>query len=346
MERRPPFDRGRSGPGPRRPQHQIGAPLQQTSPFGPPPKPELIPPPPKPERKPDPIAKPGTSHVQEEVERLDAERTKMRASRAQVVPVPRKKRGKPAVEPPCAPTEVCRILFADEHLVVVDKSGGFPVTPTGAFHKRSVLMALRAQGIETAFPINLLDAEASGLVLLSRTAEAAQALRWNWRSKLCVRTYIAIVQGDIQGIKGRISHAIGAVSSSGGMRHRTLAVEEGGRAAVTDWKLQARSRGMSRLELNVKSSRCHQVRIHLAAIGHPVIGDRIHGRNVGEVPLEALVELPSKYQEGPVFPNGQIALHFFRVSMPHPVTQQEVRWQAPLPRAMTALMPGVWVMED
>lgn len=311
-------------------------------PFGPPPKPELFPPPPKPERKAEPVAKPGTSHVAEEEQRIDAERSELRASRKQVAAVPRQRRKRNHEEPHHNPTDICRVLYSDSEMVVVDKSAGYPVNPTGAFVQRSVVRSLHAQGFDPVFPINLLDAEASGLVLFSRSAAAAKALRWNWRSALCVRTYVAVVQGDIPGTKGRISHAIGAVSTGTGLRHQTLTVEEGGRSAITEWKLLSRARGMSRLELTMKSGRCHQARIHLAALGHPVVGDRLHGRSLGEVPLDALVDIPGKHLDGNGLPRGQIALHFYRIAMPHPITQQPMRWTAPVPRSMVALMPGPW----
>ncbi len=347
MERRPPHDRprpGQGGPPPRRPQHsQAAMPL---TPFGPPPKPELFPPPPKPKRTADPIAKPGTSHVAEEELRIDAERVEVRAARKQVAAVPRQRRKRLLDEPALNPTDICRVLFSDDDMVVVDKTAGFPVNPGGAFAQRSVVRSLHAQGFDPVFPINLLDAEASGLVLFSRSAAAAKALRWNWRSSLCVRTYMTVVQGDIQGTAGRISHAIGAVATSTGLRHKTLTVEEGGRSAITEWKLLSRARGMSRLELTLKSGRCHQARIHLAAIGHPVVGDRLHGRNVGEVPIDALIDIPGKHLDGNGVPRGQIALHFYRIVMPHPITQQPMRWTAPVPRTMLALMPGPWIVPD
>lgn len=346
-----PGDRGR-GPGPAAPPGASGGRRSSPSlpmPLGPlPSKPDLPPPPPKPVRPPPAIAPPGSSNVRAEEERQRAERHQGTARRRVEPPPPHSAapRKKPRREPEVAPHEVCRVVFADDWVVVVDKAAGYPVNPSGPFHQRSVVLALQAQGYAPCFPIHLLDAEASGLVVLSRSPEAAKALRWNWRSELCERSYVAIVRGDIPGGRGRISLAIGAARQGHRTLHKVMAVEEGGRAATTEWRLQARGRGYSRLLCKVRSGRCHQIRIHLAAMGFPVVNERLYSRNEGQVPLEALVDLPGRVDETPTLPPHQIGLHCQRIVLPHPMTQQVMEWQAPLPRALTALMPGAWVVEN
>lgn len=357
MERRRPGDRsttGDRGRGPD-PTGPTGGPANRRSappmhvPLGPlPSKPDIPPPPPKPKRPPPAIAPPGTSNVRAEEQRLQVERAQ-RTARPRVEPLPPQpatQRRKPRREPDVAPTDICRVIFSDSSLVVVDKAPGFPVNPSGPFHQRSVIMALKAQGFDPCFPINLLDTEASGLVVLSRSPDAAKALRWNWRSELCERTYVAIVRGDIPGGRGRISLAIGAVRQGQRMLHKVMAIEEGGRAATTEWRLQARGRGYSRLLCKLRSGRCHQIRIHLAAMGFPVVNERLYSRTDVEVPLEALVDLPGRVDETPTLPAHQIGLHCQKIVLPHPITQQTMEWQAPLPRALTALMPGAWVVEN
>lgn len=256
-------------------------------------------------------------------------------------PRPRKDR----TEPEVAPGDVCTVLHCDQDLVVVDKAAGFPVVPGGQYQKRTVLMALAAQGLGTLYPINLLEPEATGLVLLSRSPGAAQALRWNWRSKLCQRQFIVVAQGDIVGARGRITLPIGAVKSPSGMRHQVLPVEEGGKSAATTWRLLARGRGMSRLLVTLQSSRVHQIRIHLAAIGFPVVGDRLYSHDKTDVPLSALVEVPAKYKDALTLPANQVAVHCWKVSVPHPATGQMAEFTAPIPRALLGLMPGAWIVD-
>lgn len=314
-------------------------------PFGPPPKPDIAPPPPKPPRVPDPIAEPGTSNVQKEAEREAEERQQQRQRRrADVVPEPARKKParKAAKEPRMAPHQICKVLYADDDLVVVDKMAGLPVNPSGGFRERSVVRALHALGYDPVFPISLLDTEASGLVVLSRSADAAHALRWNWRSSLCERQYVAVVTGDIPGAGGKIAVAVGAVRRGQSIRHEALPVEAGGRTGTTEWKLLARGRGMTRVLCTLKHGRTHQIRIHFATVGFPVVGDRNYGASQNDVPLEALVDLPGRSHEGPHIAQGTVALHCTRIRMPHPMTQQPMDWQSPVPRRLTSLMPGAW----
>ncbi len=263
----------------------------------------------------------------------------------QPAPRPGKTR-KGQVEPTVAPSEICTILHCDDALVVVDKAAGFPVVPAGPYQKRSVMMALTEQGLGKLFPISLLDAEATGVVLFSRTEGAAQALRWHWRSKACERQYIVVAQGDMVGARGRITLPIGAVKTPHGVRHQVLPIEDGGRQAVTTWRLLARGRGLSRLLVTLSGARVHQIRIHLAAIGFPIVGDRLYRRDRTEVPLSALIELPAKYKDATTLPAHQIALHCVRVALPHPVTNQPMEFTAPIPRALLGLMPGAWVVDE
>ena len=315
-------------------------------PLGPPPKPDVPPRPPKEPRKAQPIAVAGTSNVRALAEQEALERDDIRARRRAeaLPPPPPRKRKNRSKEPPVAPTSLCRIVHVDDDLVVVDKAPGVPVAPMGSFRERSVVRALHAMGYPTVYPINLLDAEASGLVVFSRSEQAAHALRWNWRSSLCVRTYVAVAMGDIPGNKGKISVAIGAVRQGLSIRHQALPVEQGGRPATTEWQLLARGRGMTRVQIEVKQGRCHQIRIHFATMGFPLVGDKQYGRGFNDVPLETLLDMPGKHSEVPGLPQGQIALHCSRITMPHPTNGQAMDWRVSVPRRLVALMPGAWTV--
>lgn len=248
-------------------------------------------------------------------------------------------------EPNVPAKEICSVIHCDPDLIVVDKAAGYPVVPTGPFHRRSVLMALAEMGYGTLFPISLLDAEATGLVLLSRSETAAQALRWNWRSKLCERQFVGVVQGEIVGARGRVTFPIGAVRTGSGIRHEIVHIEQGGRPATTAWKLLARGRGMSRLLITLQGGRVHQVRIHMAAIGFPLVGDRVYSRARTDVPLSALIDMPQKYKDIVPMPPHQIALHCSRIAIPHPITNQPMEFVAPVPRNVLQLQPGAWIVD-
>ena len=243
------------------------------------------------------------------------------------------------------PKDICTVIFADDALIAVNKSAGCPVVPTGPYRLRSVTGALNALGYGTTYPISLLDAEATGLVLLTRTPEAAKAMRWNWRSELCKREFVVVAQGDIQGARGRITLPICSLREGTQVRHQVMAIDQGGKPAVTTWRLIARGRMMSRLHISITGGRTHQIRIHLSAIGFPVVGDRRYGAELTSVPLHALVELPAKYADSTVMAPHQIALHCSLIRIPHPATEQMMEFTAPVPRVIIGLMPGAWVLD-
>lgn len=337
-------DGGREQRGYRRGGHH-GASIPSTAPLGPPTSYVPPPPPPKPKKE-VVIAEPGTASSPEALQAEADRDNQLRERRGLPGQLPKKpKPARTKKEPQVEPGQICKILYQDDHIVIVDKAAGYPVTPSGAFSERSVLRALAAEGLSPLYPASLLDPEATGLVALSRSEVAARAMRWNWRSKLCKRQYLAVAQGDVTGGRGRIATPIGAVLRGSSLRHQVLSADGGGRPAETFWKLLARGRGMSRLLITIGAGRCHQIRIHLASIGHPIVGDRLYARSDNAVPLQQLLDVPSKYRDIPPLPPNQIALHCYRIEMPHPITQQDMTWTAEIPRALLALMPGAWVVD-
>jgi len=248
-------------------------------------------------------------------------------------------------EPVVAPADICSVVFCDSDIVAANKCAGYPVVPAGGYHRRSVLMALTELGFGELYPVNLLDREATGLVLFSRSESAAKALRWNWRSNLCERRFIAVVDGDITGARGRITLPIGLPKGKGHRRRQVLPVDQGGRPAKTKWKLLARGRGKSRLLVSLDAGRSHQVRIHLAAIGHPVVGEKMYRQRNTEVPIHALVDAPERRPDERTLPGYQIGLHCAEITLPHPTNNQPMHLKAPVPRLLLDLMPGAWVVD-
>lgn len=337
-------DGGREQRGFRRGGHH-GPSIPSTAPLGPPTSYVPPPPPPKPQKQ-VVIAEPGTATSEEAAREAAKSDVNLRDQRGLPAELPKKQRPtRSKKEPQIAPEQICKILYQDEHIVVVNKAAGYPVTPTGAFVERSVLRALAALGMSPLYPSSLLDPEATGLVALSRSEVAARAMRWNWRSPLCKRQYLVVVQGDVTGGRGRIATPIGAVMRGKGLRHQVLSSDAGGRPAATEWKLLARGRGLSRLLVTIGAGRCHQIRIHMASVGHPVVGDRLYAQTDNAVPLQTLLDVPSKYRDVPPLPPNQIALHCMRIEMPHPITQEDMKWSAEIPRAVLDLMPGAWIVD-
>ncbi len=258
-------------------------------------------------------------------------------------PLPKRKS---KAEPMLPPGHICTVVYSDENLVVVDKRAGFPVAPMAQYQERSVLKVLARLGFGACYPVSLLDREATGLVLLSRDQATAQSMRWNWRSSLCVRQYLAVAQGVIAGARGRITLPIGTVLAGKTRRRGVLAQDQGGRNAETRWKLLARGRGMSRLLVTIGAGRCHQIRIHLAAIGHPVVNETVYVERNAEASMEQLLEGTERRHEIVRLPPQQIGLHLWKVRVAHPVSGEIVEFEAPIPRELLDLMPGAWIVDE
>lgn len=253
---------------------------------------------------------------------------------------------KQRAEPALPAGHICNVVHSDEFLVVVDKKAGFPVAPMAQYQERSVLKVLMRLGFGACYPVSLLDREATGLVLLSRDQATAGSMRWNWRSSLCEREYLAVGQGVIAGARGRITLPIGMVQAGKTRRRGVLAQDQGGRHAETRWKLLARGRGMSRLLVKIGAGRCHQIRIHLAAIGHPVVNETVYVERNAEAPMEQLLEGTERRHEVIRLPPQQIGLHLWKVRVPHPATGEVMEFVAPVPRELLDLMPGAWIVDE
>ncbi|GIW07957.1 MAG: putative RNA pseudouridine synthase [Dehalococcoidia bacterium] len=174
------------------------------------------------------------------------------------------------------------ILYEDEDLLVVDKPAGLVVHPAGGHERGTLVHALLGRGGqlagvgETARPgiVHRLDKDTSGVLVVAKTAQGERQLARQIRERRVVKTYLALVEGHPSPPHGRIEAPIARDP-----RHRQrMAVVAGGREAITEYRTLRTLGPLSLLELNLITGRTHQIRVHLAAIGHPVVGDTVYGR--------------------------------------------------------------------
>lgn len=208
-----------------------------------------------------------------------------------------------------------RVLYEDDDLVVIDKPAGLVVHP-GPGHAAGTLvhglLARGAQwssigGVERPGIVHRLDKDTSGLLVIARNDAAHRDLAGQLQDRSLHRRYRAIVVGEVADAAARIDAPIGRDP-----RHRQrMAVVANGREAVTDFRRLGLCQGHTLLDLTLLTGRTHQVRVHLAYIHHPVLGDPVYGR-------------PSPLIARP-------ALHAAEIAFRHPRTGQVIRLESPLP---------------
>jgi len=227
-------------------------------------------------------------------------------------------------EPPAAAELVAepldlRIAFEDEHLLVVDKPAGVVVHPGAGRQTGTLVHALlgRTAGGEPGRPgiVHRLDRDTSGLMVVARTEEAHRRLQSLVRRHRLEREYLALVRGRPRSRAGRIEAAIG--------RDRTEPTRQSldtdtPRAAITHFEVVEVSPEHALLRVRLETGRTHQIRVHLAAIELPVVGDRVYG--VPGLGLERQF------------------LHAARLAFPHPMTGEPVETESPLPADLAAAL--------
>jgi 23S rRNA pseudouridine1911/1915/1917 synthase len=209
------------------------------------------------------------------------------------------------------------VLFEDEHLVAVNKPGGLPTLPGGGFLENTLLRLVQRR-FPNANPVHRLGRATSGIVLFAKTAQAAAKLTADWNTARVQKTYRALTQGvseqdahEIVTLIGLVPHPrIGSVwaADAGGKRSKSVA------------KVVLRTASTTTFAVSLHSGRPHQIRIHLASIGHPLVGDRLYG--AGGLPLADMPGLPG---------DGGYWLHAQCLRFEHPVSGEEITLEATLP---------------
>ncbi|HVR29827.1 MAG TPA: RluA family pseudouridine synthase [Thermoanaerobaculia bacterium] len=235
-----------------------------------------------------------------------------------------------ALEPQAGPLQV---LWEDEHLVVVDKSPGVAVHPGAGRADRTLANFLLARYPEIAAVghprrpgiVHRLDLGTSGALAVARTAEAYRRLTSAFAAREVGKLYFAVVYGTPDPPCGSIDASI-ARDPRERKRMTAARAEAGrprGRPALTLYRTLATRDGLSALELDLRTGRTHQIRVHLKSRGLPIVGDPIYG----EARWRGFP--PERRRRLRDFPRP--ALHAWRLTLPHPVTGDQIAVEAPIP---------------
>ncbi|OQY68070.1 MAG: hypothetical protein B6D46_04185 [Polyangiaceae bacterium UTPRO1] len=240
----------------------------------------------------------------------------VRDGRTQVAPADRIRLGAETVARITLPRPL-RLVHEDDHLLVVDKPAGLLTIATDSEPDRTVyrmvygyLAAKRPPG--RPFIVHRLDRQTSGLLVMAKSAAVKRSLQQQFAARAATREYAAVVEGRVVAEAGTLEDRI--VQSSALRVRRARGPEEGARVAVTGYRVRSRGQHTTLLHLTLGTGRRHQIRVQLAALGHPVVGDRTY--------------------QAATDPVRRLCLHATALGFVHPDTGKPVRYESPVPAAL------------
>jgi 23S rRNA pseudouridine1911/1915/1917 synthase len=239
--------------------------------------------------------------------------------------------------PPTIPLELIPeqisldILYEDDDLIVLNKPAGMVVHPGAGRRSGTLVHALLAHcerlpgigGVERPGIVHRLDRDTSGALVVAKTEVAHFSLSGQFKARMVKKRYLALVHGDLRQEHGRIEAPIGRREHD---RKRMGVRIRDGREARTIYRVLRRLPGMTLLALDLETGRTHQIRVHLAHIGHPVVGDQVYGGRRER--RRAASDEPSVERQ---------MLHAWRLGFSHPTRGVWVEFSAPIPRDFLSL---------
>ena len=212
------------------------------------------------------------------------------------------------------------IVYEDEHLFVVNKHEGllsYSKKPTDVTVITTLNRYLQLTHQHyTAHVVHRLDRDTSGLMLVAKTKQVSQRFEADWKKLVYDRVYVAVAWGRVEPLEGTIKSWL----TDGQYCVLSSPTDNGGKLAVTHYKVVRTSRRYSLLELRLDTGRRNQIRVHLREEKHPVVHDPMYG-----------------YKDD-VSPINRLALHAFRLGFTHPVTGKKLLFETPYPKAFEKLM--------
>lgn len=250
---------------------------------------------------------------------------------------------RPPFEEPSAPREL-PVVYEDEAMVALDKPPGLPVHPSASYHRNTVSFILQETFGREAAPriAHRLDRETSGLLLCARTLEHERLLKGLFEGRRMQKTYLAIVRGEMAHDEGTIDLPLARPSAG---LHILMEVRADGLSAVTDYRVRARRAGHTLVELSPRTGRQHQLRVHLSALGHSIVGDKLYGPE-REAPFMESIESGLTPALIARLGHARHALHAHRLEFEHPLTKRPLSLEAPLSRDLVALWDGLGAAHD
>ena len=232
------------------------------------------------------------------------------------------------------PTIPVTVVYEDDDLLIVNKQAGLVVHPAPGHWQGTLVNALMARGDHyggiagVARPgiVHRLDRDTSGLLIVARNDAAQAGVMAQLKARRVRKTYLALAHGSVSASVGRIEAPIGRDPKD----RKRMAVVPDGRKATTGYRVRERFKDWTLLELDLITGRTHQIRVHLAALGHPVAGDPVYGTGTSRKGPDGLERL---------------FLHAWRLELVSPTSAKLVRVEAPLPDALESVLDGLRAAE-
>jgi 23S rRNA pseudouridine1911/1915/1917 synthase len=216
------------------------------------------------------------------------------------------------------------ILFEDEEVLVLNKSAGLVVHPavgneTGTLVNGLLFHDPVFQSVERAGIVHRLDKDTSGVMVVAKSEAAMAELQRQFKARETEKEYVALVWGAPQ-LSGRIETQVGRHPKH---RQKMAVLSEGGRGAISNYKTVEQFEGTALVKVKIETGRTHQIRVHMAHLGHPIVGDTVYGR--------------SRKNKLPAVAERQM-LHAARLEFTHPTMGKRLSFEAPLPDDMLHLL--------
>jgi 23S rRNA pseudouridine1911/1915/1917 synthase len=220
------------------------------------------------------------------------------------------------------------VIFEDPDLIVVNKAAGMVVHPAAGNYEHTLVNALlhhcRGQlagigGVERPGIVHRLDKGTTGCIVVAKNDAAHRSLVAQFKGRQVEKTYLAVCWGTLAKVAGKVETVIGRSERD---RKKMSARVNRGRAALSEYRVVKQFAHFALVEVKPHTGRTHQIRVHMAHLGHPLVGDAVYGRiRTGEIPVDRPL------------------LHAYKLAFTHPRTGQRLEFTAPVPNDMSELCP-------
>lgn len=211
-----------------------------------------------------------------------------------------------------------KVLFEDEDIIAVEKDSGMLSISTDKEREKTAYSMLKdylkkKNPLSKVFIVHRLDRETSGVMIFAKSEEMQQKLQANWNDYVVERKYVAIVEGTVKSDEGVVKSYL--KENSAFVTYSSPTDKDGGKLAITNYKVLKRAKGMTMLEFDIETGRKNQIRVHMKDLGHPIVGDKKYGSTKN--------------------PLTRLGLHANTIKFKHPATGKMMNFISPIPKIFT-----------